>query len=119
MTYLETAAQFYSEVAETPQIGLCCVQSTPLQLPGLQREKRSTLRGPSTGAWVLYPAGYPGRAGRYPRTGYELVAGGFRVFAGGNFLWCLALVGTQEGSGQAIQWDFAGIGTVAFRSIQP
>lgn len=35
MTYLETAAQFYSEVAETPQIGLCCVQSTPLQLPGL------------------------------------------------------------------------------------
>lgn len=35
MTYLETAAQFYSEVAETPQVGLCCVQSTPLQLPGL------------------------------------------------------------------------------------
>lgn len=35
MTYLETAAQFYSEVAQTPQIGLCCVQSTPLQLPGL------------------------------------------------------------------------------------
>ncbi|WP_414545946.1 arsenosugar biosynthesis arsenite methyltransferase ArsM [Nostoc sp. CCY0012] len=36
MTYLETAAQFYSEVAETPQLGLCCVQSTPLQLPGLK-----------------------------------------------------------------------------------
>ncbi len=35
MTYLETAAQFYSDVAETPQVGLCCVQSTPLQLPGL------------------------------------------------------------------------------------
>ncbi|MBF2063006.1 MAG: arsenosugar biosynthesis arsenite methyltransferase ArsM [Calothrix sp. C42_A2020_038] len=35
MTYLETAAKFYSEVAQTPQIGLCCVQSTPLQLPGL------------------------------------------------------------------------------------
>ncbi len=35
MTYLETAAQFYSEVAETPQVGLCCVQSSPLQLPGL------------------------------------------------------------------------------------
>ncbi|QLE56464.1 arsenosugar biosynthesis arsenite methyltransferase ArsM [Nostoc sp. TCL26-01] len=35
MTYLETAAQFYSEVAQTPQVGLCCVQSTPLQLPGL------------------------------------------------------------------------------------
>ncbi|MBE8967621.1 arsenosugar biosynthesis arsenite methyltransferase ArsM [Nostocales cyanobacterium LEGE 12452] len=36
MTYLETAAQFYREVAQTPQIGLCCVQSTPLQLPGLK-----------------------------------------------------------------------------------
>lgn len=36
MTYLETAAKFYSEVAQTPQIGLCCVQSSPLQLPGLK-----------------------------------------------------------------------------------
>ncbi|WP_071189005.1 arsenosugar biosynthesis arsenite methyltransferase ArsM [Trichormus sp. NMC-1] len=36
MTYLETTANFYSEVAETPQIGLCCVQSSPLQLPGLK-----------------------------------------------------------------------------------
>jgi ubiquinone/menaquinone biosynthesis C-methylase UbiE len=36
MSYLETAAQFYSEVAQTPQVGLCCVQSSPLQLPGLK-----------------------------------------------------------------------------------
>jgi SAM-dependent methyltransferase len=36
MTYLETAAQFYNEVAQEPQVGLCCVQSTPLQLPGLK-----------------------------------------------------------------------------------
>jgi ubiquinone/menaquinone biosynthesis C-methylase UbiE len=36
VTYLEAAAQFYSEVAETPQVGLCCVQSSPLQLPGLK-----------------------------------------------------------------------------------
>jgi len=36
MTYLEAAAQFYSEVAQTPEVGLCCVQSTPLQMPGLQ-----------------------------------------------------------------------------------
>ena len=35
MSYLETAAQFYSEVAETPQVGLCCVQSTSPQLQGL------------------------------------------------------------------------------------
>lgn len=36
MSYLQTAAEFYSEVAETPQVGLCCVQSSPLQLPGLK-----------------------------------------------------------------------------------
>jgi ubiquinone/menaquinone biosynthesis C-methylase UbiE len=36
MSYLETTAQFYSEVAQTPQVGLCCVQSSPLQLPGLK-----------------------------------------------------------------------------------
>lgn len=36
MSYLEAAAQFYGEVAETPQVGLCCVQSTPLQFPGLK-----------------------------------------------------------------------------------
>ena len=36
MTYLETTAQFYTEVAETPEVGLCCVQTSPLQLPGLK-----------------------------------------------------------------------------------
>jgi ubiquinone/menaquinone biosynthesis C-methylase UbiE len=36
MSYLETTAQFYSDVAETPQVGLCCVQSSPLQMPGLK-----------------------------------------------------------------------------------
>jgi len=36
MSYLETTAKFYTEVAETPQVGLCCVQSSPLQLPGLK-----------------------------------------------------------------------------------
>ncbi|HEY9846254.1 MAG TPA: arsenosugar biosynthesis arsenite methyltransferase ArsM, partial [Candidatus Caenarcaniphilales bacterium] len=35
MTYLESAANFYSEVAQAPQIGLCCVQSSSLKLPGL------------------------------------------------------------------------------------
>ncbi len=35
MTYLESTAQFYTEVAETPDVGLCCVQQTPLHLPGL------------------------------------------------------------------------------------
>lgn len=36
MTYLEATAEFYSEVAQTPQVGLCCVQSSTLQLPGLK-----------------------------------------------------------------------------------
>lgn len=36
MTYLETAAEFYREVAQTPEVGLCCVQSSPLQFPGLK-----------------------------------------------------------------------------------
>jgi hypothetical protein len=35
MGYLETTAQFYAQVAQTPEVGLCCVQSSPLQLPGL------------------------------------------------------------------------------------
>jgi hypothetical protein len=35
MGYLETTTQFYTEVAKTPEIGLCCVQSHPLQLPDL------------------------------------------------------------------------------------
>jgi SAM-dependent methyltransferase len=35
MSYLETTAQFYAEAAETPQVGLCCVSTPPLQLPGL------------------------------------------------------------------------------------
>jgi len=35
MTYLDTTAQFYKEVAETPEVGLCCVQNGSFQLPGL------------------------------------------------------------------------------------
>ncbi|MGI8934008.1 MAG: arsenosugar biosynthesis arsenite methyltransferase ArsM [Phormidesmis sp.] len=35
LSYLETVADFYTEVAETPDVGLCCVQSTPLKMPGL------------------------------------------------------------------------------------
>lgn len=35
MTYLETAAEFYRELAETPDVGLCCVQGSSFQLPGL------------------------------------------------------------------------------------
>lgn len=35
MSYLDTTTRFYSDVAKDPMVGLCCVRSTPLQLPGL------------------------------------------------------------------------------------
>jgi len=34
-TYLDAAAEFYREVAETPDVGLCCVQSGAFKMPGL------------------------------------------------------------------------------------
>jgi len=36
MSYLETTAQFYAEAAETPQVGLCCISTPPLQYPDLK-----------------------------------------------------------------------------------
>lgn len=35
MSYLESTKQFYADVAISPEIGLCCVQSGSLKLPGL------------------------------------------------------------------------------------
>jgi ubiquinone/menaquinone biosynthesis C-methylase UbiE len=35
MSYLETAAEFYTEAAKTPQVGLCCISTPPLQFPDL------------------------------------------------------------------------------------
>lgn len=36
MSYLNTTVQFYADAAETPQVGLCCVSTPLLRLPGLQ-----------------------------------------------------------------------------------
>jgi len=36
MSYLETTAKFYAIAAETPQIGLCCISTPPLQYPDLK-----------------------------------------------------------------------------------
>ncbi|OIP78870.1 MAG: SAM-dependent methyltransferase [Oscillatoriales cyanobacterium CG2_30_44_21] len=36
MTYLETTAKFYAEAAQTPQFGLCCISTPPLQYPDLK-----------------------------------------------------------------------------------
>ena len=36
MSYLETTAEFYAEAAKTPQVGLCCISTAPLQFPNLK-----------------------------------------------------------------------------------
>lgn len=35
MNYLDATAEFYTEAAKTPQIGLCCISTPPLQFPDL------------------------------------------------------------------------------------
>lgn len=54
MSYLETAAQFYSEVAQTPEVGLCCVQTTPVQLPGLKIPQQMQTMNYGCGTTVHY-----------------------------------------------------------------
>ncbi|NMF57165.1 arsenosugar biosynthesis arsenite methyltransferase ArsM [Pseudanabaena yagii] len=36
MSYLETTAEFYTEAATKPQVGLCCISTPPLQYPDLK-----------------------------------------------------------------------------------
>jgi ubiquinone/menaquinone biosynthesis C-methylase UbiE len=74
MSYLETAAQFYGEVAETPQIGLCCVQSTPLQFPGLNVPERMQQMNYGCGTTV-HPAELAGN----PNVLYVGVGGGLEA----------------------------------------
>ncbi len=74
MTYLETTAQFYSEVAQTPEVGLCCVQSSPLQLPGL--------KVPPVMAEMNYGCGttvHPNELGNKPTVLYVGVGGGLEA----------------------------------------
>ncbi|HEY9802637.1 MAG TPA: arsenosugar biosynthesis arsenite methyltransferase ArsM [Leptolyngbyaceae cyanobacterium] len=74
MTYLETAAQFYSEVAQTPQVGLCCVQSTPLQLPGLKVPLAMQEMNYGCGTTV-----HPTELGKQPTVLYVGVGGGLEA----------------------------------------
>ncbi|WP_414753409.1 arsenosugar biosynthesis arsenite methyltransferase ArsM [Anabaena sp. CCY 9910] len=74
MTYLETAAQFYSEVAQTPQVGLCCVQSTPLQLPGLKIPLSMQEMNYGCGTTV-----HPTELGKQPTVLYVGVGGGLEA----------------------------------------
>ncbi|WP_017319352.1 arsenosugar biosynthesis arsenite methyltransferase ArsM [Mastigocladopsis repens] len=74
MSYLETAAQFYSEVAQTPQVGLCCVQSTPLQLPGLRIPSQMQEMNYGCGTTV-----HPTELGNQPTVLYVGVGGGLEA----------------------------------------
>lgn len=74
MSYLETAAQFYSEVAQTPQVGLCCVQSTPLQLPGLKIPRKMQEMNYGCGTTV-----HPTELGNQPTVLYVGVGGGLEA----------------------------------------
>jgi len=74
MTYLEAAAQFYSEVAQTPEVGLCCVQSTPLQLPGLKIPRQMQEMNYGCGTTV-----HPAELSNQPTVLYVGVGGGLEA----------------------------------------
>ncbi len=74
MSYLETAAKFYSEVAQTPQVGLCCVQSSPLQFPGLKIPPQMQEMNYGCGTTV-----HPAELGNEPTVLYVGVGGGLEA----------------------------------------
>ncbi|AUC62148.1 Ubiquinone/menaquinone biosynthesis methyltransferase UbiE [Cyanobacterium sp. HL-69] len=74
MTYLETTAKFYSEVAQTPEVGLCCVQSSSLQLPGLKIPQKMQEMNYGCGTTV-----HPNELGKNPRVLYVGVGGGLEA----------------------------------------
>jgi ubiquinone/menaquinone biosynthesis C-methylase UbiE len=74
MTYLETTAQFYREVAQTPEVGLCCVQSSPLQLPGLKIPSQMQEMNYGCGTTV-----HPNELGNNPIVLYVGIGGGLEA----------------------------------------
>ncbi|MGC1308282.1 MAG: arsenosugar biosynthesis arsenite methyltransferase ArsM, partial [Phormidesmis sp.] len=74
LTYLEAVADFYTEVAETPDVGLCCVQSTPLKMPGLRVPKQMQEMNYGCGTTV-HPAELTGE----PTVLYVGVGGGLEA----------------------------------------
>ena len=74
MSYLKTTAEFYAEVAETPEVGLCCVQSTPMVLPGLNIPQQMQDMNYGCGTTV-HPAELMGN----PRVLYVGVGGGLEA----------------------------------------
>jgi ubiquinone/menaquinone biosynthesis C-methylase UbiE len=74
MSYLETTAKFYTEVAQTPQVGLCCVQSSPLQLPGLKIPRQMQEMNYGCGTTV-----HPNELANSPTVLYVGVGGGLEA----------------------------------------
>lgn len=74
MTYLETAAQFYSDVAQTPEVGLCCVQSVPLQFPDLKVPRKMQDMNYGCGTTV-----HPTELSNQPTVLYVGVGGGLEA----------------------------------------
>jgi SAM-dependent methyltransferase len=74
MTYLDTTAQFYAEVAETPEVGLCCVQSTPLTFPGLTVPDRMQEMNYGCGTTI-----HPAELAAQPTVLYVGVGGGLEA----------------------------------------
>ncbi|MEB3358119.1 MAG: arsenosugar biosynthesis arsenite methyltransferase ArsM [Synechococcales bacterium] len=74
MTYLESTAQFYADVATTPEVGLCCVQSSPLTLPGLKVPCRMQSMNYGCGTTV-----HPAELANEPTVLYVGVGGGLEA----------------------------------------
>jgi SAM-dependent methyltransferase len=74
MSYLESTAQFYAEVATSPEVGLCCVQSSPLVMPGLVIPCRMQSMNYGCGTTV-HPAELAGE----PTVAYVGVGGGLEA----------------------------------------
>ncbi|HSM80945.1 MAG TPA: arsenosugar biosynthesis arsenite methyltransferase ArsM [Nodosilinea sp.] len=74
MSYLDSTAQFYAEVATTPEVGLCCVQSSPMVMPGLVIPERMQAMNYGCGTTV-HPAELAGQ----PTVAYVGVGGGLEA----------------------------------------
>lgn len=76
MGYLDEAARFYSEAALTPDVGLCCVQSRPLSLPGLVVPEEMLEMNYGCGSTV-----HPAELSGAPRILYVGVGGGLEALS--------------------------------------
>lgn len=74
MSYLETTAAFYGDVAENPSVGLCCVGGAPLRLPELSVPERMAAMNYGCGQTV-----HPGELGDAPTVLYVGVGGGLEA----------------------------------------